>query len=312
MRKLPWLIALLVSTSIACGGSDGGDPSGADAAVGDSDGSMGQPDSGVPDGYEELISGAWNKAPGSDSYYCVWKTLEEDTYINSFAAIAPLGTHHTVLSIANDPPSPNGEGACNTATIGEQLLYASGVGTEPLNLPEGVALKVAAGTTIHLQLHLFNASDSELSGISGTSIRTIPQAEVQHEAEFFFAGTLSFSIPPNGQDYTANGSCAVEADGNLVALWPHMHLIGKHMKVTLEGTELHNAPYDFNEQKFYGMDAPIAVKQGDQIGVECTWNNTGDSTVTFGEGDSTDEMCFSGFYRYPKVGSDPFCGLLNF
>ena len=77
-------------------------------------------------------------------------------YITNIMAQVPLGTHHTVLSIM---PGTNGEQDCTVGTLGMVLLYASGVGTSPLDFPQGIGIKVAAGTHIHLNLHLYNASD---------------------------------------------------------------------------------------------------------------------------------------------------------
>ena len=45
------------------------------------------------------------------------------------------------------------------------------------------------------------------------------------------------------------------------------------------------------------------MTKGDTVHVECTYQNTTDSPVMFGES-TLSEMCFTGLYRYP-AGSDP-------
>ncbi len=85
-------------------------------------------------------------------------TVPADTYVTDIVAQAPAGTHHTVLSIAGSTGTAgaDGEQDCSVGTLGMVMLYASGVGTDPLNFPAGVGLKITAGTQVHLNLHLFN------------------------------------------------------------------------------------------------------------------------------------------------------------
>jgi hypothetical protein len=42
--------------------------------------------------------------------------------------------------------------------------------------------------------------------------------------------------------------------------------------------------------------------QGDQVNVRCTYTNPGNTAVTWGDS-STEEMCFTGLYRYPAGGN---------
>jgi len=220
--------------------------------------------------------------------------------------MAPLGTHHTVLSVSNNYDGPNKEEACNVSTIAEQLLYASGVGTDDYDLPPGVGLKVSAGQTIQLQLHLFNVSDSDLSGTSGTRVKLAAESEIQNIAEFVFAGTYQIAVPGDGVDHSATGRCSIADAGTVFTLWPHMHQVGTHMKIEHNGQTKLDTPYSFNEQKMYPISS-FAVSPGDNIDVTCTWNNPqGNATKFFGDG-SNDEMCFGGFYRYPATGGATFC-----
>jgi hypothetical protein len=99
-------------------------------------------------------------------------TIPTEMYITDIEAQAPIGTHHTVLSIASAMAAgPDGEQNCAVGTLGMVMLYASGVGTSPLNFPPGVGIRVAAGTQLHLNLHLYNASDDEISGESGIWVK---------------------------------------------------------------------------------------------------------------------------------------------
>lgn len=269
-----------------------------------------------PAGYTKLIGRSWTLDIGQhDIYRCVRLTIPEDMYITNIMAQAPNGTHHTVLSIAgaNGTAGADGEQDCNVSTLGMVMLYASGVGTSPLDFPDGVGIKVSAGQQIHLNLHLYNASDDSLSGESAIFVKaqSTPPPTL---AEMVFAGKLAFYIdanPMNDPNKVTHitGGCSVNTPYTLFAVWPHMHKLAVHQKVELirssASTTLHDKEYTFLEQSYYLQSPEVQVQAGDQIKVTCDFvNNTG-QRVTFG--DSSDkEMCFAGLYRYPAQNAGLF------
>lgn len=311
----------MMRTAIACGlfvavaacGTDG--TSATDGGNNGSDGGSNMPaDAFVPDpGYTRLISRTWTVPPGSaDTYKCVRVTIPTDTYLTNIMAQAPLGTHHTVLSIASTvtgTKGPDGEYNCGVGSLGMVMLYASGVGTSPLDFPQDVGVKIPAGTQIHLNLHLFNASDEEISGESGIWVKsqTTPPTTL---AEMVFAGTFQLEIPGNGQTTTATGGCTTNSAFTLFALWPHMHTLATNSKfeITRSGQTmtLHDMPYSFEEQTYWKMSPEFQVQSGDQIKVTCSWvNPMGRPQVGFGDS-TNEEMCFTGMYRYPAANAGLF------
>lgn len=263
-----------------------------------------------PAGYTKLISRTWSLPAGAtDTYRCARVTVPVDTYLTSIIAQAPGGTHHTVLSISDSSTAgPDGDYNCNVAELGMQMLYASGVGTSPLDFPTDVGVKIAAGTQIHLNLHLFNATEATLAGDSGIWVKasSTPPPTL---AEMTFAGTFDIEIPSTNQPVTIQGGCTASQSYTLFALWPHMHQTAIHSKFELvhDGTTttLLDEPYAFGEQTYWPQTPEVQVTAGDQIRVTCTYrNNTGD-TIRFGDS-SNAEMCFTGIYRYPAVGTNLF------
>src|SRR4051794_15675844 len=80
---------------------------GKDPMTGGGDDTTGAPDADSnyqPDpGYTKLLSRTWSLGAGETNIYkCLRYTVPADTYITSIEAQAPLGTHHTVLSIATN------------------------------------------------------------------------------------------------------------------------------------------------------------------------------------------------------------------
>lgn len=260
------------------------------------------------DGWKTIITGDWTLQPGTESYTCARLTIDEELWVNGFEAINPLGTHHTLLTMGA-ADAPDGVTDCSVRELHSLEIFGSGVGTDPLSLPEGVAIHVDKGTQLLLNLHLFNTGDQVLKGISGTRIRTIPQSDVEHVAEAVLAGTINLDIPP-GETTVHTGYCTMSGDSTLIAVAPHMHQIGIHEKVVAQTSTqgdvvIHDAPYSFDEQSFHLID-PLRMAKGDKLRVECTHQNTTAHDIKFGES-SLSEMCFAGIYRYPSYGGFFIC-----
>jgi hypothetical protein len=285
----PWLFA--------CGGSETGTPKSSSPAS-----------TAAEAEWTTLLTGDWSRDPGTEGYTCVRKTNTEDLFVNGFSAINPLGTHHTLLTMG----SANGPDATTPCTAGDNRplsVFGSGVGTDPLELPKGVVIKIPKDTQLLLNLHLFNTGDEPLTGTSGTRVRAIPKDEVVDIAEGILAGTLALDIPA-GETKTSIGYCTMSSDVTLVAVAPHMHQIGIYERIIAESSAdgdvvLHDAPYDFNEQSYHLIE-PLKLAKGDRVRVECTHKNTSATDVRFGDS-SLAEMCFAGLYRYPADGSPFIC-----
>jgi hypothetical protein len=305
MRKLGIVLVFLA----ACGNGGGGD--------GDDDGDpidapVSSIDAPIPEGYTRLVGRGWTLPPGaSDTYRCARITIPSDMYITSIMAQAPLGTHHTVLSIAgaNGTSGPDGEQNCSVGTLGTVMLYASGVGTSPLDFPTDVGIRVAAGTQVHLNLHLYNTSDTDLTGESAILVKSQPTPP-PILAEMVFAGSYNVVVQPNSTG-VAQGGCTVNANSTLFALWPHMHQVATRQTITLRRgasgpiETLLDEPYSFTEQRYWLQDPEIQVNAGDRLDVRCEYNNTTNRLITFGDS-SDQEMCFGGLYRYPAQGGNLF------
>ena len=292
---LPWLLLL----TVACSSEDGSERSGT------TDPPNTTPPTIPPAGesWTMLAEKDWTLAAG-DEYpdLCHKQQLTRDIYISKIRPIHPKGTHHTFVAL-----SDTGDGErCTTAVTRGTMIYAAGVGSEGLNLPEGVGLKLPAGKFLNLSLHLYNATTEELRGKSGIEVIEMDPAAVVHEASTLLAGPVSLQIQPGRT--TISHQCTLTAETTAFAIFPHMHQLGRHLKttVTVAGQTklLHDGAYDFEEQRQIPIE-PLRFAPGDSIATECTYENPGPNIVTFGESSDT-EMCFSVMFRYPSTGSS-FC-----
>jgi hypothetical protein len=293
-------LASCVFVAACGGGGEGVDPT-PDASTPD------------PDGYQRLMEGEWTLAPGQEGYFCIYSTVPRDIDISAFRPLAPPGTHHTVLTKITTSMA-DGIYPCGVGTNGTTMIYGSGVGAPDFAFPAGIGLRLAAGTRLLNNLHLYNATDQPLSGKSGTLFKEAKAGELQNFAELVLAGpTIGLSVPTGMS--TQQGTCAIDRITNapiqVFALSQHMHKLGTHMKsvVTRTGSPdivLQDIAYDFESQKFHHTDALVELRPGDTLTTYCTFNNTTGANVSFGES-SDDEMCFTDLYYYPAKGANYIC-----
>src|SRR6185503_15024967 len=110
-------------------------------------------------------------------FRCVTVQADHGMYTTACHAVAPLGTHHTVLTIGDSGPAGEDDN-CGGTSPNSEMLFASGVGTDDLVFPTDVAIKVEAGRYLLLNLHLFNTQPgSELSGHSGIWVKTVDSVD---------------------------------------------------------------------------------------------------------------------------------------
>lgn len=259
------------------------------------------------DGWLRLIEADWELQPETEGYRCVAKTVMQDVYIAAFAPLNPSGTHHTTVVVNRTPNTPDGVTVCGVQAGGERRLQGAGAGTAPSELPPGVAMKVSAGEQLVMNLHLFNATKDVLRGTSGMRVKVLTKDQVKSEAEVRLVGPLDLQIP-RGQA-VQRGGCRFSSAGTVFSLAPHMHQLGVHAKVTARTSSggdkvLYDAAYDFNHQYVYPVEA-LQLAPGDRIDIECTYLNTTDGVVGWGDS-SLSEMCFVGVGVFPSTNSGGF------
>jgi hypothetical protein len=250
-------------------------------------------------GWLSLLEADWKLAAGSEAYLCARVTVPRDAYFHQFSPVIPLGTHHTVLTVDKSASSADGVTPCSPDLSGHQI-YGSGVGSKDYALPDGVAMRVRAGEQMVMNLHLFNSSDQPLTGTSGVLVHTMDEADVTNVAQGVLAGPLQLQIPPGR--VTQSGQCTLPKDATIFSVGPHMHQLGVQMKITAQSSVagsmvLFDGPYNFDSQQRYPVDF-LPMKAGDVVHVECTYENTTEHTVSFGQS-TRDEMCFAGLILFP-------------
>jgi mono/diheme cytochrome c family protein len=184
--------------------------------------------------------------------------------------------------------------------------WAPGAG--PTVMPDGVGMQLPAGARVVVQVHYHHrgreaATDRTRLGLHfargpiDKRVRSIPildrtfmipAGEARHQV------TASYTVPPRWNMHA-------------IAITPHMHLLGRAMKVTAtlpDGTTrplIHIDDWDFHWQGSYTFREPVPLPGGTRIDVVAVYDNsTGNKrnpntpprAVGWGEG-TADEMCIA-------------------
>lgn len=175
--------------------------------------------------------------------------------------------------------------------------WVPGNGATPL--PEGTGIRVPANDVIVMQVHYNLAAGAQPDR---TKVRLqYAKTPVAKTAVIFPILENTFSIPPNSMGHTTKGTFTLPTllqQATLYGVTPHMHQLGRKIRVRNASTDqcLVNVPeWDFHWQQSYEYATPITVSGGQSFEIECTWDNPGAQSVTWGEG-TADEMCLAFFY----------------
>jgi peroxiredoxin len=125
------------------------------------------------------------------------------------------------------------------------------------------------------------------------------------------------TIPAGKADHKEKGGGYLNADATIYSVMPHMHLLGKSVKITMtppggEPTVLVDIKdWDYNWQETYWLAKPITAKAGTKFDIEAVFDNSEKNpnnpsvppkAVGYGE-QTTNEMLF-GFIGAVPVGKD--------
>ncbi|HEY1189568.1 MAG TPA: redoxin domain-containing protein [Gemmata sp.] len=123
------------------------------------------------------------------------------------------------------------------------------------------------------------------------------------------------AVPANDAKHTKRGSGWLTADATIHSVMPHMHLIGKSVKITMTppGGEpvvlVAITDWDYNWQESYWLAKPVTAKAGTRFDIEGVFDNSAKNPnnpnnppkdVSFGE-ETTNEMLFGFFGVTPDT-----------
>ena len=269
--------------------------------------------------YKTFI-GDWKMKPKSEVTKCVLKRLDNEgtMWVNAISTKINKGSHHLIVYRSEAKTEVLEPFECTpfTETLsGDNVpLLISQVSAETFKLPAGVAFKFSKNQMIRLESHYFNYSSEEVTAHGDVEFHTLAAKDFQHEADLIFYGSPDFNIPKGKTYSTPWNFIDVWPDTKVFALTGHTHKLGTNVEIAhYDGTTPiapkvdqvvyppKGEPYSWEEPPTAHFDPPTTFKPGHGLAYRCTWNNTTDQNVGFGES-ANKEMCFLWGYYYPSKG----------
>jgi hypothetical protein len=245
----------------------------------------------------------------TDDYHC-FILPRTDTLDRDIIGLDVVPDHrqmvHHVIAYALDPTTAQqqddaepGEGWTCFGGPGDGAAMLGGwvPGTSIASYPDGTGIPLPASKVIVIQVHYNLTTMQPVADRTSLKLQ-FSKTPVAKPAAWTALADWTFSIPPNTMNYTSSTSTKVPASGHVWGSFPHMHTLGKSIKVQLDGQCLMDVPnWDFHWQQgfFYDVPGGKPFTQGQTVSISCTWNNTTSNNVTWGE-KTSDEMCLNFFY----------------
>jgi mono/diheme cytochrome c family protein len=235
-------------------------------------------------------------ARSGDVYRCfsIPTSFSEDRYFSASGVVPgnPKIVHHmlamvdpTGLSAGLSSPgglSRDGYGYPCFGGPGFKIdgyLGAWAPGARPWDLPEGVAMLLPKGARVVFQLHYHNAQLAAQTDQTELRLR-VAKGPVRQRLRFMRVGQFSFGIPAGNPRFEIEAGSFVGRPMQLIAIHPHMHLLGREMKVWARMKDESITPliqiddWDFNWQGFYWFRTPVALPVASWIELTAAWDNS--------------------------------------
>ena len=277
---------------------------------------------GKPDMLVEPPTGYQVGAEGRDIYRCfvVPTSFTEDRYISAMD-VHPGNraiVHHIIAYIDTTGKARQLEAKSKVTDPAAGYTTFGGIGFTPggmlggwapgaaarfLPADTGILLPKGADIVLEVHYHKDGKPETDRSQVA----LYVNKGVVQKSFHMLPLINFWFQIPPGEKNYKAETSLVSPADATLLSIFPHMHLLGKHMTVGLvlpDKTEkqLIDVPdWDFNWQGFYYYKNPIKIPKGAKINLTAWYDNSTDNprnpsnppkATRWGE-QTTDEMCLA-------------------
>ncbi len=253
---------------------------------------------------------------GDDEYrhFVIPTNLPEDKYVRAIDiqpgnrstvhhVIVYLDTSGVARELDAKDPKPGYEGFAWPGFIPAGMLGGWAPGFSPSVLPPGTGYRLPKGADIVLQIHYYRTGKPERDRTRvGLYFTKEPNPQPVGIATII---NPLFRIPPGAERHEVRAMWIAPRDVEVVAITPHMHLLGREIKVEATTPDGKTIPliwikdWDFKWQDTYTYKTPVKLPRGTRVEVRAYYDNSENNPnnpskppkwVTWGER-TTDEMC---------------------
>lgn len=231
--------------------------------------------------------------------------------------------HHSVLFLDDKgaarkldaaTPEPGYSNFGSAGFLPSGALGGWSVGNTARELPDGMGRHLKKGSDLVMQIHYHPTGKVEIDQSEvGVYFIDRPIDEVLKEpaklVSSFWISDYEIEIPAGDANYRSSASYTLPRDIIMVGVVPHMHLLGKSVRVTATlpnktiKTLIDVPSWNYNWQDEFYYERPFPLPAGTKIDVDAVFDNSSDNpsnpshppkTVRWGDG-TLDEMMFCFF-----------------
>lgn len=316
MRAVRLLLPVCLAIA-GCSGDDDGGPAGGDDGDDQGD-SGGTGDDGADDGGGGAVELVHDfptvpVASGQEiTTVCLSWSLQNDepVFVNSVTMNAGPGWHHSNwFYVPADTFSVNdGVWECAddfdqfTAALAGGVLFAQSTQAtdETQAFPEGAVLEIPPNAVVVSQVHLLNVGDEDIDTGVTMKLSGVDEEDVRIRLRPLSFDFHQLAIPPQ-QSSRFETECDMERaagpldDLSLYYALPHYHAMARGMSIELfggdrDGEVIHEIESSIGEPLGTTLAPPLSMAGARGIRFSCTYDNTTDRTIGYGNS-GQDEMC---------------------
>jgi hypothetical protein len=243
-----------------------------------------------------------------------------DLFVSRIETKMRAGSHHFIVYTYDETRSPfcalrpaegqvrdirNADGSMNIINMLPMAchVFMGGSMTQvgDYRFPDGVALRVPAGTGVDLNVHYVNRTGAEFPGEAYANLHTVDRAQVRQVASALNMQNTDLTIPAR-RDTTIRKTFTVSAESmSILMLTSHMHERGARFVIRVKGGARDGQVVydntDWEHPIMVSFPTPLVLRKGEGLTSEVTYHNTTDRVVRFGL-TSEDEMDIIFGYYY--------------
>jgi len=255
-------------------------------------------------------------APGAETTRCVVQRLDNPgiLWVSDVAATLARGSHHLIIYKSDETVERTTPFECDpfVETLkGETFpIMITQIRNETLSFPNGVAFRFEPHQMIRLEAHYLNYFTEQIEATASIRFDGIREEDKVSEANMLFYGNPDFRLPAQSTFSTPWRYLSVLPGMRVFALTGHTHAFGTNVEVEYAtsvetpGESVYpetDEPYLWDEPPVTRYEPPLQFAGQEGFRYRCSWDNTSNRAVSFGES-AGKEMCFFWAYYYPSQG----------
>ena len=152
-------------------------------------------------------------------------------------------------------------------------------GTAPYTEPDGMALRLDAGTDLVLNIHLQPSGKAEWIQPS-LGLYFTEQPATRFPMLLQLENDRKLDIPPGEKNFLVTDEFTLPEDVQLLAIYPHAHYVGKDLQAFAtfpDGTQkslIHIPSWDLNWQAVFRYQTPVELPAGTVISMRYRYDNS--------------------------------------